>query len=83
MRQFGNIILSRCCKGWGDWGWGMVVGFVYLEGFKKNTEYILFLRSMYLGGEGCWQRMAVDSIYNEYYTTLFIKQRCLIPFLPI
>jgi hypothetical protein len=32
---------------------GMVVGFVYPEGFKKNTEYILFLRSICLGGEGC------------------------------
>jgi hypothetical protein len=41
---------------------GGVVGFVYPEGFKKNTEYILFLRSICLGVEGCRQRMVADPI---------------------
>jgi hypothetical protein len=40
-----------------------VVGFVYPEWFKKNTEYILFLRSIFLGGEGCWERMVADPVY--------------------
>jgi hypothetical protein len=40
-----------------------VAGFVSPEGFKKNTEYILFLRSICLGVEGCWQRMGVDPVY--------------------
>jgi hypothetical protein len=31
---------------------GVVVGSVYPEDFKKNTEYILFLRSICFGVEG-------------------------------
>jgi hypothetical protein len=38
MRPFGNILLSRCCKGWGDWGPRNGVRLCYPEGFKKNTE---------------------------------------------
>jgi hypothetical protein len=39
-------------------------GFVYPEGFKKNTEYILFLRSICFGVEGCGQRMVAGSVYS-------------------
>jgi hypothetical protein len=53
IRQLGNIVLSRGCKGWGDWGNGVVVDFVSPEGFKKNTAYIPFLRSICFGVEGC------------------------------